>query len=31
MDIKPDYPTAKERKPTTNDELEKYLLDLTGC
>ena len=27
MDIKPDYPTTKERKPTIDNELERYLPD----
>ena len=31
MDLKPDYPTTKERKPTTNHELESYLHDVTRC
>ena len=31
MNIKPDNLTSKERKPTTNDELERYPPDVIRC
>ena len=31
MDFKPDYATTKEKKPTFNDELDRYLPDDTRC